>query len=179
MDGKVLAKCLLILRKDKENILRLGALAASRMAASEMKDDVKEHRGREYEAYNVERGESTWTRDYLVDSSIFTNAMFRRHFRIPIKIFYRVHAELKEEYPVVFEKKKSASGKMGHRSEMKILVALLQFGMGRSKDDLDDLSRMGEEIIRQYCFLFCEKMIEIYGREYFYRRPTMKELQNL
>ncbi len=67
----------------------------------------------------------------------------------PYVYFRVIHDDLLSVFPERFEQRRSASGKLGRSSTMKILVALRWLGSGRSYDDLDDSCRMGAETIRK------------------------------
>ncbi len=76
-----------------------------------------------------------------------------------------------------FEQRRSASGKLGHSSKMKILVALRWLGSGRSYDDLDDSCRIGAETIRKIGADFCRSIVEFYGDHVLNRRPNPNSSQ--
>ena len=125
---------------------------------------------------NFKRGKSTWAREYLTTDSTYPDRLLRRRFGVPRELFFRIHRDLLELRPEVWEKRRSASG-LGHPSEVKVLVCLRLLRTGDSYDMMDDGAKMSEESTRMYFRQFIRDMIEIYGGMYLNRRPTKEELK--
>ncbi len=60
------------------------------------------HGGRVAYVKNIDRGESTWITDYLVEDPIYKDWQFRRRFRIPKILFWALHNQLVEIFPNEF-----------------------------------------------------------------------------
>ena len=104
----------------------------------------KIYRGRLPGAATLLRGPCTWYTDYLSASPVYPASTFRQVFRIPIKLYWKLHNDLLEE-DSSFEQQRDCFGKAGHTSHQKILCSLRRLGTGLSFAQLDDMSRMSSE----------------------------------
>ena len=179
MSKRSLPELLHILEEDTQRRMMTAAIAASAAVSANTSVRPVETRGfvgRQTGSRNIERGKSTWEDDYLGPNPKYSRKQFRRRFRVPMCLFMRIHDDLLSAFPDRFEQRRSATGKLGHNSKMKILVALRRLGTGRSLDDLDDSCRMGVETIRKICSDFCKSVVEFYGHTFLNRRPTPREM---
>lgn len=183
MSKKSLAELLQILEEDGHRRMATAVIAASTAAVSASTSTAPVRArcfvGRIAGSRNIERGTSTWEEDYLGVNPKYSRHQFRRRFRVPMSLFLRIHDDLLSAFPDRFGQRMSASGKIGHSSKMKILVALRRLGTGRSLDDLDDSCRMGAETIRKICNDFCKSVVEFYGQWFLNRRPTPREMTDI
>lgn len=162
-----------------------AASAASEACAVEMsrrnagRSTCRKWRGRLAGAKNIERGESSWITDYLVDVPLYSKATFRARFGVPLALFWRIHDALVQFKPEFWDTRLDARKKKGKDSRIKVLVCLRILRYGRGYDDMDDSARMGKETIRSYFRAFCVDMAELYGNVFLNRRPTQEELRRI
>ena len=127
---------------------------------------------------NLLRGGCLWFEDYLSRNPIYHSGLFRRRFRISLKLFRLLERELPLREPLL-RTRKDAKGVPGHKPWQKILSSLRGLATGRSFDDLDDHSRMSAESSRQYFFIFLRAMVTTFGDRYLNRHPSTEELETI
>ena len=127
---------------------------------------------------NLMRGECLRFNDYLSPNPTYHSGLFRRRFRIPMKLFRILEKELPMREPLL-RTRADARGMPGHKPWQKILASLRRLSTGRSFDDLDDLSRMSAESSRKYFFVFLRAMLATYGEKYLNRHPSVQEMRSI
>ena len=125
---------------------------------------------------NLKRGECKWWDDYLSSQSIYPPSLFRRRFRVPLKLFRRLLHDLPAHEPTL-KQLKDAVGRLGATSWQKILVSLRRLSLGASYDSLDDQARMSSESVRRAVRAFCKAVCLVYGGEFLNRAPSLQELR--
>lgn len=106
--------------------------------------------GRVKGSRNIQRGLSSWIRDYLHDDSVYQPVLFRRRFGIRGTLFGEFEADLVKLSPSIQKHRKNAVGHTGIESEWNILGFWGLLRTGRAYEDMDDSLRMGEETLRVY-----------------------------
>jgi len=157
---------------------RSAAVAATFAVVTRIRKQWKgrNYRGRTKGTRNIERGESTWVSDYLGESHIYGLRSFRRRFRVPRGMFAELHHDLTTHFPQIWSQRKNAVGRLGIRSEVRVLACLRFLGTSRSFDDMDDAARMAPETLRGYVKEFCTAIHNLYGDLFLNRLPTSTEL---
>jgi hypothetical protein len=102
---------------------------------------------------NIQRGLSSWEQDYLSCNPTYPPSMFRRAFRIPLKLYFLMRKELIGAEPRLLQLK-DGLGRLGHTTDQKLLVCFRRLANGTSYTQLDDQARMSVESPRQVTNLF-------------------------
>ena len=71
--------------------------AVSIMMSEHLGQNGNKYRGKSVGARKLNRGTFTWFDDYLSETLVYSAAKFRKMFHIPLKIYWRLHAELLDE----------------------------------------------------------------------------------
>eukprot|EP00171_Calliarthron_tuberculosum_P006951 IDg6951t1 len=103
----------------------------------------KKCKGRTPGARTFRRGACSWYNDYLSSMPVYSSSKFREVFRVPLKLYWRLHSEILA-YDLDFLQTKDAFGKTGHSSHQKILCCLRRLGNGLSFSQLDDMPTTDE-----------------------------------
>lgn len=127
---------------------------------------------------NVDWGKCSWWKNYLDLDPVYPACQFRKPFRIPLKLFRKLHHDLVGVEPML-QQKVDAVRRVGASSWQKILVALRRLADRTSFESLDDQSRMSAESQRQFFMPFLKTMRRCYGPEFLNRRPMYAELKAL
>lgn len=127
---------------------------------------------------NIRRGECSWWRDYLCPVPLYPPWLFRRRFRVPLKLFRRLLHDLPSVEPEL-QQKVDAVGRRGATSWQKILNSLRRLGDGASYQSLDDQCRMSVESQRTAFKAFLKAVRACYGSEFLNRRPSLQELRTM
>ena len=157
----------------------ISAVAATTVAAAKDDQHLYGRRGHQFGTRNLRRPVSTWIRDYLTTPPLYGLKTFRRRFRIPRAMFFKLHKDLVEHFPDIWATQCNAARKRGIPSQIKVLACLRKLGTARPLDDLDERAQMGSETLRQYFRKFNECLIELYGGRFLNRRPSTSELVNI
>lgn len=128
---------------------------------------------------NVDRGTSTWIRDFLSEGCVHTRRDFRYFFRVPRALFEKLHADLVYTYPETWSTLLDAAKRSGIPSQVKILACLRLLGTGCAMDSLHESAGMGAETLRKYFKKFCLHLTQLYGEEYLNRRPAAEQLDRI
>lgn len=135
-------------------------------------------RGRVRGTKNIQRGVCSWFADYLAPDPVYPPSKFRQAFRVPLKLYWKLHDELVLAEPL-FAQKKDAFGRRGHTSHQKILSPLRRLGNGISYNQMDDMCRMSPETQRQYFRLFIKVVNDRFGYVFLNREPELDELRSV
>lgn len=124
-----------------------GVAAVAMQQLQIEKQRVRRYKGRVPRSRNINRGKSTWIKDYLCANPIYNLRFFRRRFRIPRAMFTKPHRDLVTHFPHIFSTPKNAEQKKGISSVIKSLACLRVLRTVRAFDDLDDGTRMPGETL--------------------------------
>lgn len=162
---------------DDENDI-VGHLPMAASQVLQRKIDNNQCRGRTPGSKNFKRGVCSWFADYLSETPVYSAARFRDVFRIPLKLYWRLHDEIVEE-DSSFGQSRDAFGRAGHSSHQKILCSLRRLGNGLSFSQLDDMSRMSPESQREYFYKFLVAVVRRFGALFLNREPILGELRTI
>ena len=133
-------------------------------------------------APNFERGREAamgqLVADYFAgDESIFSDAQFRRRFRMRRPLFVRIVDDL-SIHDKFFQQGTDALGRMGATPLQKVTAACQLLAYGTGADQLNEWIRLGESTIAKCLRKFVFAVIDVYGSEYL-RSPTAEDLTRL
>lgn len=113
------------------------------------------------ETPNKVRDESTWVQDYLAESPVYNQRLFRRRFGVPLQLFWRIHEDLVKFDPHFWGTRFMVGGRKGKDSRIKVLACMRLLRTGVVYDQLEDGAIMGEETVRCYIQRFTTDMRKI------------------
>lgn len=109
--------------------------------------------------------------------STYTDADFRRRFRMSPSLFEKVLQRVQER-DEFFVQKKDCTGLLGLSALQKVAAALRTLATGASADDLAEFYEMGESTLLKTLQHFCDAVVEEFEPEYL-RAPTEQELKEM
>ncbi|XP_010477729.2 PREDICTED: uncharacterized protein LOC104756779 [Camelina sativa] len=124
-----------------------------------------------------EEGHIRLWNDYFSDNPTYTNAMFRRRFRMNKLLFLRIVTAVENGVPY-FRQRRDATGRLGLSALQKCTSAIRLMAYGYSADAADEYLRLAETTSHKCLLHFVEGVINLFGNEYL-RRPTAEDLQRL
>lgn len=127
---------------------------------------------------NIKRETSSWIAEYLSSTPTYGDALLRRRFGLPKKLFDEIVEELQAAYPSRWCTLVTAAGKCGISAEVKVLPYLRMLTKSRIMDDLEDSARMAEETVIVRIKLYLKDMISQYCANVYNRRPTGAKLES-
>lgn len=124
-----------------------------------------------------EEGHSRLVNDYFSENSVYTDAQFRRRFRMHRHVFLRIVTTLghHDEY---FQMRADATGKMGISPLQKCTAAIRMLAYGSPADIVDEYVRIGESTAVECLDRFARGVNEVFGAEYL-RRPHNNDVDHL
>ena len=145
--------------------------------ASESSSRRRTRRTRTYIERGREEGHDRLVRDYFSDNPIYTDAQFRRRFRMQKPLFLRLVNQLSSEVEY-FQQRPDCTGRIGLSPIQKCTAAMRMLAYGVPADNVDDYVRIGETTARRCLHEFVHAVVALFGPEYL-RRPTPEDLQRL
>ncbi|XP_010445969.1 PREDICTED: uncharacterized protein LOC104728722 [Camelina sativa] len=124
-----------------------------------------------------EEGHTRLWNDYFSDNPTYTQAMFRRRFRMNKPLFIRIVNPI-ENGVSYFRQTRDASGRLGLSALQKCTSAICMMAYGCAADAVDEYLRLAETTAHKCLLHFVEGVINLFGDEYL-RRPTTEDLQRL
>ncbi|XP_010456622.1 PREDICTED: uncharacterized protein LOC104738085 [Camelina sativa] len=124
-----------------------------------------------------EEGHTRLWNDYLSDNPTYTNAMFRRRFRMNKPLFIRIVTTIENGVPYL-RQRRDATGRLGLSALQKCTSAIRMMAYGCSTDAMDEYLRLAETTAHKCLLHFVEGVINLFDDEYL-RRPTAEDLQRL
>ena len=115
--------------------------------------------------------------DYFADDPLHSNVVFRRHFRMNLKLFRKIVEHLRA-YNDYFKMKRDAVGLLGFSTIQKVTVALRILAYGIPADSADDYLRMAESTAIACMYTFCKTIIAVFGKLYL-RAPDEADTQRI
>ncbi|XP_055527068.1 uncharacterized protein LOC129719699 [Wyeomyia smithii] len=125
----------------------------------------------------AEEGAQRLYEDYFSGASIYTDAQFRRRFRMSRKLFLKIANDVKNSNQY-FIRKPNAAGQLGLNYLQKCTAAVRQLAYGIPADALDEYTRMAESTARKCLKEFCKTVETPYEKE-FLRHPNEADIQRL
>ncbi|XP_055535702.1 uncharacterized protein LOC129724650 [Wyeomyia smithii] len=125
----------------------------------------------------AEEGAQRLYEDYFSGASIYTDAQFRRRFRMSRKLFLKIANDVKNSNQY-FIRKPNAAGQLGLNYLQKCTAAVRQLAYGIPADALDEYTRMAESTARKCLKEFCKTVETLYEKE-FLRHPNEADIQRL
>jgi hypothetical protein len=107
--------------------------------------------------------------------STYSEADFKRRFRMPRSLFNKIHDRLMGQDP--FVQYRDALGKLGIHALVKLVGCLWYLAYGDSFDREDENLQMGETTLNELSRQFCRLMIKEFGSSFLNRTPTLYEQQ--
>ena len=132
---------------------------------------------RQYQYRDQVSGHSRLLNDYFVENPVYDETLFRRRFRLSRPLFLRILHTI-QQYDHYFVQRRNAANTVGLSGEQKMTVALRMLAYSMSADSLDEYVRIGETTTIECVKRFCQKVIEIFGPEYF-RSPNAADISKL
>ncbi|XP_020249068.1 uncharacterized protein LOC109826449 [Asparagus officinalis] len=115
--------------------------------------------------------------DYFVESCTYTDAQFRRRYRMNRPIFLRI-VDSMSNFDVYFTQRRNNAGKLGLTPIQKCTAALRMLAYGVAADACDEYVKIGESTAVECTQRFYEGVIALFQDEYL-RRPNVQDLQRL
>ncbi|XP_022008076.1 uncharacterized protein LOC110907393 [Helianthus annuus] len=115
--------------------------------------------------------------DYFADEPLYSEAIFRRRFRMSRRLFLRIADDLAAYHPF-FTMRPDARGKMGFTTLQKCTAAIRQLTYGTTADSWDEHLKMSERTARECLYKFCKFVVKLYSQKYL-RKPNHNDVQNL
>ena len=112
--------------------------------------------------------------DYFSENPVYSDAQFRRRFRMGRNLFLKIHDKISAADDF-FQQKPDAAGLLGLPSLQKATAAIRMMAYGSSADSLDENLRMGESTILECLDRFISGVIGLFGKEYL-RAPTAGDI---
>lgn len=125
---------------------------------------------------NVRRGQSLWVQDYVANNPIYPEHFLVRRFGVTREMFYFIHTHFVRNYPGLWGTRVNGVGKVGHPSEVKVLVDLRILVTGGSYDSFDDQARISATSIRDYFQSFVKIMVSDFAPLFLNRPMSSDEL---
>ncbi|XP_058742570.1 uncharacterized protein LOC131615075 [Vicia villosa] len=126
---------------------------------------------------NREEGNIRLFNDYFSENPVYTDAQFRRRFRMHRHLFLRI-VETLGNHDEYFQMRVDATGKMGLSPLQKCTSAIRMLAYGSSADIVDEYVRIGESTAIECLERFVRGVNEVFGDEYL-RRPNNNDVEHL
>ena len=107
-----------------------------------------------------------------MDETSVLGKKFQRRFRVPYSLFGTICDEFSIDMPI-------ANNNALHDSRIKVLVGLRFVATGYTFDTLEELSGIGQETCRRFCFKFLEWFTSRYRAEYIHLPQTKEEIEHV
>ncbi|XP_058783356.1 uncharacterized protein LOC131658036 [Vicia villosa] len=129
----------------------------------------------------IDRNHEEWHirlfNDYFSENPVYTDAQFRRRFRMHRHLFLRI-VEALGNHDEYFQMRVDATGKMGLSPLQMCTSAIRMLAYGSSADIVDEYVRIGESTAIECLERFVRDVNEVFGAEYL-RRPNNNDVEHL
>ncbi|KAL6844872.1 hypothetical protein ACP4OV_025531 [Aristida adscensionis] len=132
---------------------------------------------RKYISRNREGAHEKLVADYFAEDLLYSDAMFRRRFRMRRNIFLCIVDALGEWSPY-FTQRTDCTNRLGLSPLQKCTAAIRMLAYGTPADSLDEYLKVAETTALDCLGNFVEGVIEVFGNKYL-RRPTVEDLEHL
>lgn len=130
---------------------------------------------------NIERnhraGHENLLRDYFGETPLYTDAQFRRRFRLSRARFLSI-VDVMEDHDPFFVQRADCTGRLGLSALQKATAAIRILAYGYAADAVDEYIRIGESTAALALVRFVRGVIECFGAEYL-RVPNQQDIQRL
>lgn len=109
--------------------------------------------------------------------SIYSDADFRRRFRLPREVFDSICERIEGKDPFIL--KEDALGKKGIWPLVKVTACLRYLAYGDAFDREDENLRIGESTLHKLTEDFCKMFVCEFGPQFLNRPPTFEERSNI
>lgn len=130
---------------------------------------------RRYIERNREEAHQRLVADYFSDAPVYTDAMFRRRYRMRRPLFLRIVEALGQWSPY-FRQRTDALNKKGFSPLQKCTAAMRMLAYGCAADSLDESLRIGASTVLESLKKFVKGVNEVFGPDYL-RRATPGDIQ--
>ncbi|XP_022004303.1 uncharacterized protein LOC110901839 [Helianthus annuus] len=124
-----------------------------------------------------EAGHDNLVAGYFADEHVYTDAMFRRRFRMSRRLFLHIADNLDQSDPF-FTLRYDVRGQRGLTTLQKCTSAIRQLAYGYAANSLDKYLRMSKRTARECLHTFCEWIVRLYRKKYL-RKPNANDVQKL
>ncbi|RAW33846.1 hypothetical protein PC110_g9827 [Phytophthora cactorum] len=114
---------------------------------------------------------------YFCDDPIYDERDFRRRFRMPKSLFWRVFNAVASADPY-FEHRRDATGKWGIQPLVKVIAALRVLANALPADAIDEIFGMAESTVCETIHHFADALDRQFSGQYL-RQPNEEDVQRL
>uniref|UniRef100_A0A8R7PN84 Nuclease HARBI1 n=2 Tax=Triticum urartu TaxID=4572 RepID=A0A8R7PN84_TRIUA len=132
---------------------------------------------RRYIRRNREEAHNLLVADYFAEIPTYSDAMFRRRFRMRRPVFLRIVSALSEWSPF-FTQRVDCTSRKGLSLLQKCTAAIRMMAYGTPADELDDYLKIGESTALKCLKHFAKGVIANFAGRYL-RRPTCEDVERL
>ena len=175
-----------LLRESNDDVTRITLLCIAAVSIDEVSNRgstaASLHTEQVFRAHrgpNIQRGTCSWLKDYIDRDPIYPESFLVRRFGVTREMFFFIHNHLVRNHPDLWDTRINGFGRIGHPSEVKVLLCLRILVTSGSYDSFDDQARMSESSIRDYFQSFVRIMIEDFGFIFLNRPMTNDEMDNV
>uniref|UniRef100_A0A453QZN7 DDE Tnp4 domain-containing protein n=2 Tax=Aegilops tauschii subsp. strangulata TaxID=200361 RepID=A0A453QZN7_AEGTS len=126
---------------------------------------------------NREAGNELLVADYFSANPVYTDAQFRRRYRMRKPLFHRIVQAL-EDWSPEFRHRRDALNRSGFTPLQKCTTVMRMLAYGCSADFIDDHLRIGNSTALKCLQKFVEGINEIFGPQYL-RQPTPEDIDRI
>jgi hypothetical protein len=109
------------------------------------------------------------------DQSIYDEDDFERRFRMPRTVFNRLKDGIIGKGPFVLQT--DAAKKGGIHPLVRLVACLRKLSYGDTTDREDENLAIGESTLDRDYKIFCQLVVEVFGKQHMCRSPTPQEVQ--
>jgi hypothetical protein len=116
-------------------------------------------------------------KQYFVRNPIYSDANFRRRFRMSKLLFDHIYTAVVDHDPY-FHQRANAAGKLGLHPLLKVTAAMRMLAYGGSADALDENLGLSESTALESLRHFCSAVVSCFGETYL-SEPTAHDMEQL
>jgi hypothetical protein len=159
----------------EQNILQsFGLRIEAKMKA---KMEAGSSRTRRYINRDHEGAHARLLADYFGENPLYSDAMFRRRFRMRRHVFLRIVNDL-GVWSSYFTQRVDCTGRLGFSPLQKCTAAIRMLAYDTVADMLDEYLKIAESAALECLEKFVQGVIEVFGAKYL-RRPTAEDIERL
>ncbi len=126
---------------------------------------------------DIASGHSYIVRDYLGPNPVFTEAQFRRRYRLPRDLVCQIMTDIVAHDPWM-RQRADCTGHLGASTEQKVTAALRMLAYGTSSDAIEEYVRISGALANDCLKHFVACIVEMYGEEYL-RIPNKEDVEKI
>lgn len=163
----------------EQNILNsfAGRMEAKIKARLDAGPSSRRRGSRRYIDRDLQAAHNQLWNDYFAEVPLYSDAMFRRRFRMRRHVFLRIVDAL-GSWSSYFTLRKDCTEKQGLSPLQKCTAAIRMLAYGTAADTLDEYLKVAERTALDCLENFVEGVIEVFGDRYL-RRPTAEDIECL